>query len=199
MRWRWHHLPFYLITSCCLETFTQSFAVDQVFRLWSNSSRQLSYMTLDFVPKGNVLGPMYFIIYATDVAAVAGHSVDHCRSSTVTIRSIDDIDRWMSSNRLKLNLAWLCFVQFKAWRTSSVYIGGTYVLPLAAVCHHGVTLDQQNSYVVRYRWCPSVQPSSPAKLISATRNSATSCDFELCCQGCRGRFSSVWSLRRLRW
>ena len=99
---------------------------DKKFLNWLRTSCVVSITTPCVehgVPQRTVFGPLLFLLYTTDVAAVArAHGVGvHCyaddtqlytscsavdgaTSAAWLLRCTDDICHWMSSNRLKLNV-----------------------------------------------------------------------------------------------
>ena len=97
-----------------------SFLMDRTQVVAFGGNKSTSRRLLHGVPRGSVLGPLLFALYSAGVIRIAAkrgvcihaddlHTYISCAASeqyTATSRLltvVSDIDRWMSSNRLKLN------------------------------------------------------------------------------------------------
>ena len=118
------------------------------------------------VPQSSVLGPILFLLYMADVTqivmmhGISFHSYSddselylHAKTDEIALTlprvasCIDAIDRWMSSNRLKLNSdkthhTRLEAAAFKS-KCDSIRLGGLDILFLQKVTCLGVILDTE--------------------------------------------------------
>jgi len=119
------HYAYFLVS--CFAQFLSDRTQVVAFGGNKSTSRRLLYG----VPHGSVLGPLLFALYSADVIRIAAkHGVcihayaddlqiyiscaasDQNTTTSRLLTVVSDIDRWMSSNRLKLNagkteVAWL--------------------------------------------------------------------------------------------
>ena len=100
-----------------------SFLRDRTQTVVINSQRSKTSSVTSGVPEGSILGPILFLLYTADIGLIAEkHGINfcsyadnsklyvHCKAHdaavtcTRDVSCIRDIDNWMASNRLKLNL-----------------------------------------------------------------------------------------------
>ena len=135
------------------------------FQRWSILNRLDHYAG---VPQGSVLGPLPFLLYSADVPLIASqHGLGvHCYADDGQIyifdkaaaavgmvnkvaSCIEEIDRWMSSSRLKLNSEKTQFIwlgsrqQLSKVGIDHIQLGSYAVTPQSTVCNLGVHLDGQ--------------------------------------------------------
>jgi hypothetical protein len=157
----------YGIKGKALEWFT-SFLSDRTQIVTFAGNRSASTRLTCGVPQGSVLGPLLFILYAADVMKIAQDHGIHvhtyaddmqtyisCKAddqhSAVTrlLACIAEVNRWMSSNRLKLNADKTEFIwlgtrqQLSKISSQPLAVGGQNVTPVHSVRDLGVILDSQ--------------------------------------------------------
>jgi hypothetical protein len=149
--------------------WTSSFLSDRTQYVSFNDSVSVATIVDCGVPQGSVLGPLLFTLYTADVVKIAaefGVSVHcyaddiqlyvHCTTSDIgeAVRRILDciaaIDRWMSSNRLKLNPDKSQFLWLGTWQQLRKFNPPPMHMPSGLVIHPttvardlGVILDSQ--------------------------------------------------------
>ena len=112
-------------------TWLRSYLSGRTFRVMYSGCTSFMVYIVCSVPQGLVLGPLLFIVYMADLAAVAQkHNVTvhaftddtqmylHCSRDDTTSAAdrlecyIADIGQWMSANLLKLHTVWYGILEF---------------------------------------------------------------------------------------
>jgi hypothetical protein len=148
----------------------RSFLSGRTQQVVFNGGQSLLNTVTTGVPQGSVLGPLLFLLYTADIPLIAGQFGlgVHCYAddgqlyifdraghsdrlvSKVTV-CINEIDEWMSSNRLKLNTDKTQFIwlgtrqQLQKIGIDSIQLGSNNVKFQTSVGNLGVTLDSHLS------------------------------------------------------
>ena len=167
-----------------LQRLQHSFGVDSIALQWITSyfrgrscrvryNGVLSELSVvdSGVPQGSVLGPKFFLLYTSDVFALAeqhgffihGYADDlqiyqHCFPQDMIplglrlTKCVENIESWISSNRLRLNVTkteflWLGSpIRLASNPPSSIQITGSSIAPSKTVRSLGVLIDPAISF-----------------------------------------------------
>ena len=157
----------YGFTGQALDWFT-SFLDERKLVVSFNGRTSRSASLDSGVPQGSVLGSLLFVLYTADVQNIAhrcGFNIQsyaddtqllgHCTPSLINnfvdklICCINDINRWMSSNFLKLNsdktqlLMLGTQYRLKIINVNPVYINGSHIVLQQSAVDLGVTIDSE--------------------------------------------------------
>ena len=144
----------------------KSFLTDRTQTVTFAGNLSASTRLLCGVPQGSVLGPLLFVLYAADVMQIAReHGInvhayaddmqtyvsceadDQLSASARLLDCIAEVERWMSSNRLKLNADKTEFIwlgtrqQLAKLRSQPLIVGGQNIVPVQSARNLGVILD----------------------------------------------------------
>ena len=157
-------------------SWLRSFLESRTQQVSFNNSLSATMPVTTGVSQGSVLGPLLFLLYTADIPVIAEkHNFGvHCYAddgqlyvsdkaalaqnlvSRVTA-CIEEIDEWMSSNRLKLNTDKTQFIwlgsrqQFQKVSVNAVHLGADVVNFQTTVGNLGVTIDSQMTMAAHVR------------------------------------------------
>ena len=149
-------------------SWLQSFLEGRTQQASYNGMTSTTLAVTTGVPQGSVLGPLLFILYTADIPLIAGKHglMVHCYADDGQLyvfdkavhaqqlisrvgTCIEEINEWMSSNRLKLNTDKTQFIwlgsrqQLIKVGVDSIHLGADVVHFQKSVVNLGVTIDSQ--------------------------------------------------------